>query len=360
MRLQSDRKTPSMTPSVAPSENKAAAHRIDILDIARGLAALAVVLFHYSVILPRFIPDAATIPVKFTYGFYGVHLFFVVSGFVILMTLERSNVRQFVISRLARLYPAYWLACLLTFGILTAFQPFPYAIGFGEFLVNLTMLQDFVKVPPIDGVYWSLSYELGFYAFMFALFGLRLQRFAAVLPFYMIAGAVLFHFAARHIPHPLHLLLMVNQYSHLFGCGLALYLLRTRGSSWLHWSAVAVTPLVQMLYDDMTGLVAGGIIAALMSAACLPRLDAPRAARPLLWLGSISYALYLVHQMLGFAALGWLQAQGWGPWAATLATVAGALLLAHAITYYFERPFSARMKRALRAIGTKEPASATV
>lgn len=64
-----------------------------------------------------------------SYGFYGVHLFFVVSGFVILTSLERSGPRKFIISRFVRLYPVYWLVCGLTFGTLTATSIYHYPVG---------------------------------------------------------------------------------------------------------------------------------------------------------------------------------------------------------------------------------------
>ncbi len=323
--------------------------RLQSLDIMRGLAALAVLLFHYSVILPRFAPAARPIPIAFTDGGYGVHLFFVVSGFVILMSLERSTASQFLISRFTRLYPVYWLACLLTFAVLTATRGIAYDIGVGELLVNLTMLQAFVRVDAVDGVYWSLAYELGFYAFLFTALRLGGERVIPVLPHYMVAGAALFFVAAPYIPHPLHLLLVLNPYGCLFGCGLALYLLRTRGFSLAQAAILPATPLVVALYDGWHGLVVAGLIVLVMSVACLTRGQPGRLAKPLIWLGGISYALYLTHQMLGYALIARLQALGLGPWASFAIALCAALLLAHLLTHYWERPVSAWMKRRLTA-----------
>lgn len=330
------------------SIERAEVPRLEALDIVRGIAALAVVLFHYSVVMPRFVSGVETIPLVMRYGFYGVHLFFVVSGFVILMSLEHSGPRKFLISRFARLYPVYWLVCGLTFGILTATAVYHYPVRFSDFLINLTMLQDYLKVMPVDGAHWSLAYELGFYIFIFAIFFLGLKRYLPMLPIYMVFGSLLFYFCASYIVHPLHMLLMAHQYAHFFGCGLALYLLRTRGHSWLYWPVLLATPLVQSLYDGWTGLIAGQVIVVLTSVACLARMSAGRKMRPLIWLGSISYALYLIHQMLGYAAIAWLQkAMGWSAWSSTLGTLTGALMLAHVLTYYWERPIAAWLKQRL-------------
>jgi peptidoglycan/LPS O-acetylase OafA/YrhL len=323
--------------------------RLQSLDIMRGLAALAVLLFHYSVVLPRVVPGARPIPLTFGEGGYGVHLFFIVSGFVILMSLERSTASQFLISRFTRLYPVYWLACLTTFALLSLSHWIDYDVTPGQFLVNLTMLQSFVRVSDVDGVYWSLAYELGFYAFLFTALRLCGPRIVPFLPWYMLVGAVLFRFAAPYIPHPLHLLLMLHQYAELFGCGLSLYLLRTRGFSLAQAAILPAAPLVEALYDGWHGLIVVSLIVAVMSFACLSRWQPGRLARPLIWLGGISYALYLTHQMLGYAVIAHLQDMGIGPWTSFAIALGCALLLAHGLTHYWERPVSAWMKARLTA-----------
>src|SRR5262250_3203475 len=75
--------------------------RLEELDVLRGLAALAVVVFHYSGHATRYFTG---FPFHFTVGLHGVELFFVISGFVIFMTLERTaRLRDFAVSRFSRL-----------------------------------------------------------------------------------------------------------------------------------------------------------------------------------------------------------------------------------------------------------------
>ena len=88
------------------------------LDALRGLAAMLVVLFHYSWGRPenRF---------EFSVGNTGVDLFFIISGFVIFMSLEKAeNLRQFVGNRFARLYPAYWVCVILTYILMQLYYQF--------------------------------------------------------------------------------------------------------------------------------------------------------------------------------------------------------------------------------------------
>ncbi|MCU0650139.1 MAG: hypothetical protein MUF00_19285, partial [Gemmatimonadaceae bacterium] len=74
------------------------------------------------------------------YGYLGVELFFMISGFVILMTAANGSVRDFVISRAVRLYPAFWVCCTATF-LVTMFIGEPrYSASLEQYIVNMTML----------------------------------------------------------------------------------------------------------------------------------------------------------------------------------------------------------------------------
>src|SRR5690348_11798154 len=91
----------------------ATSSRLAEVDALRGVAVLMVVAFHYTTRLGELFPAAAW--GDFRFGEYGVHLFFVISGFVIIMTLDRSErPADFLVARFSRLYPAYWTAIVLT------------------------------------------------------------------------------------------------------------------------------------------------------------------------------------------------------------------------------------------------------
>ena len=135
------------------------------MDFVRFLAALAVVLYHYTArdtgqwtestreMFPQF-------SLLSSYGYLGVQLFFVVSGFVILMSTEGRTVSSFIAARIARIFPAYWLAVLSTACLQNWIAPeLGKSVSFPQFLVNLTMLQVPTKVSYVDDVYWTLWVE---------------------------------------------------------------------------------------------------------------------------------------------------------------------------------------------------------
>ena len=148
--------------------------RLSQVDALRGLAALAVVFFHFTtrfteLYLPDYRPSLSA-----TYGYFGVNLFFIVSGFVIFMTLERTaKPMDFVVSRFSRLFPTYWAGILLTFCI-THWLGLPgKLVEFWPAIANFLMIHSIFGVPHVDGVYWTLEVELLFYTGMFLLYRLR-------------------------------------------------------------------------------------------------------------------------------------------------------------------------------------------
>ena len=104
--------------------------RIRVLDGLRLFAALMVVSYHYF----------GFVSMPTAYGWLGVELFFLISGFVICMSSMGHTVGQFATSRIVRLFPAYWFGVLLTSAVLLIWEV-RQAPSLGEIAVNLTMLQ---------------------------------------------------------------------------------------------------------------------------------------------------------------------------------------------------------------------------
>lgn len=146
--------------------------RLALLDYARFFAALSVVMFHYfyngitngkvKSIEKTWFADIAS------YGHFGVQFFFIISGYVIFFSIKNKSATSFMKSRLKRLYPTYWFAVIFTsvFAYMWA-QGTDMAVTIQQVLVNLTMLHKFIGIDSVDGVYWTLIYEIVFYAIVF-------------------------------------------------------------------------------------------------------------------------------------------------------------------------------------------------
>lgn len=330
--------------------------RLAGLDALRGIAAMAVVLYHYSAWYH--FPSSYTqmyharlgdnpLPeptVLLTRGHLGVELFFIISGFVIFMTLERtSTLRIFVFSRFARLYPAF-LACMaVTVAVGVALQgthPYP-----SQFLTNLTMAPELFGRSPIDGSYWSLLYELVFYAlagFCCIVMGWRNPE----LPCAVWIAIALIVRVTEPSPFPgLLKQLTAAHFAHLFVIGIMLFRIHANRFNartlLLLMAALAVAFLGPHWTFQPIGSVEYGLtilgFAALVWFAATPR-GWILAMGPLGFLGRVSYPLYLVHQAAGFALIARLEAAGYSADNAILMTAAAALLVAWVVSRLVEYP----------------------
>ena len=165
---------------VAQPKPQTGQSRLVEIDALRGVAAMAVVLFHLTTRYMELFSFKALPSLSFPYGHYGVNLFFIISGFVIFMTLEKTaRPMDFVVSRFSRLFPVYWAAIFVTFAVTHALGLPGKLVGFGTAMGNMLMLHGLFRVPHVDGVYWTLEVELLFYCGMFFLF--RIGRLSPIL-----------------------------------------------------------------------------------------------------------------------------------------------------------------------------------
>jgi peptidoglycan/LPS O-acetylase OafA/YrhL len=311
--------------------------RIAEIDAVRGLAALAVVLFHYSWRYAELIPGAQGVPLGLPWGRFGVEIFFGISGFVIFMTLERTKTASgFVSSRFARLFPAFWAAIMIT-TIAVLFDPTgTLQVPKWAVAANLTMLQGHLGIAAVDTAYWSLSIELSFYACMLAVWRMRLlDRIEWVLIGWLSLKWL--WWLIPEMPWRLGYLLIV-EYLPFFIIGIASYRVWSGARTWgqqmpLLAFAFATVALIELTSFAVVFLISLSIFAALAEG----RLKFLNTGA-LVWLGGISYALYLVHQNVGYIVMRRLADVGIGPWTAMMTALLIALILAAAVRRWVELP----------------------
>ena len=140
------------------------ANRIAGLDSLRGLASLAVASGHYTSVYGKIYGQPADLPFTLHCGREAVELFFIISGFVITMSLDRSkSVADFAVARLARLFPLFWASIWVTFAIVYVAGLPGRETSFGEAVINMSMMPSVLGARPVDVVYWTMTAELFFY-----------------------------------------------------------------------------------------------------------------------------------------------------------------------------------------------------
>jgi peptidoglycan/LPS O-acetylase OafA/YrhL len=275
-------------------------------------------------------------------------LFFVISGFVIFMTLDRCrSVSEFAVLRFSRLYPTYWATLLLA--TLISVSIFGNKLWLGGMLANLTMFQEFLRYPHMDVVYWSLSLELAFYLNAAWLFALGWHRQPRLVVAIWLGVACVWALASPVVApgqEPVRdwlALLFALDFAPYFAIGVVFFDAMKHAWSPSRVGLIAFAVAAEFVIHGGSGLAVIAIILALFFAATHGYLRL-LASKPMLWLGAISYSLYLIHRNLGYQLLDWMHAHGVGVGLAMPIAVLSALLLATLLTYCIERPALARLR----------------
>ncbi|MFD2793202.1 acyltransferase family protein [Promicromonospora vindobonensis] len=365
--------TPATLPE-APSaptvgKDRKSSGRLVGMDGLRFAAAAAVLLYHFTAtstvtgywgVDPV---DAFPLLNEVTrYGWLAVELFFMISGFVILLSADGRGVAGFVASRVGRLFPAYWACIVLTAGLQQVWSG-GRRTSLTETLVNLTMVQDLFEVTGVQVVFWTLLVELKFYLLVFVVlaFGpLTRNRVLAFATLWPLAGWAAQAFGAHWLTD-----LLVPNYAPYFAVGMLLFLVYRDGVDLVSGLLLVggITLCVMRVLDaagrasDLQGVPVNPVISAMLMlasiaavwATTLPGRTVPprRVAAVLGTVGALTYPIYLVHTQFGYAVIDIL-AHETTRTVALFAAGAISLALAMVIHYGIERPTSARLRRAVQ------------
>ncbi|HTL58626.1 MAG TPA: acyltransferase [Candidatus Limnocylindrales bacterium] len=291
--------------------------RFPELDLLRFLAACAVMLFHYTFRASLDHAWSGSFPVLSQiskYGYLGVHLFFLLSGFVILLTASHKDAVGFCFARMIRLYPAYWIC--VTLSTLTIFLAHKsHSITLPQYLTNLSLLQSFVGIRDISGVYWTLAMELKFYFLIFLILLLRqISRIRYWLGIWLVASLVL----SLQPPHGIARFFLFPEWSSYFIAGAMFYLIHREGPSAYKLAiilgcyglslgyALNLLPTAaghgsfEVNFPVVIGAI-GLFYLVFLALALKPRAE-PH-SNSFYRIGLLTYPLYLLHQDIGYLLL---------------------------------------------------------
>ena len=313
--------------------------RVAFANQLRGVAALCVVLIHYTVVYQRMQPMLAWAlampPVEGTpapwaawfypwwldLGAFGVALFFLISGFVIPFSLHRTTRSGFLLARVLRIFPTYWAALLVEWGVVWTLSRYwgrPIVFDRATFLANAVLIHTSVGGLSVDFVSWTLAVEVKFYLLMALLLPLIVR--ACFWPLLLCAaGAVAFStlegHGALHLPPQLAseamflVFMLVGTLFHYHFAAAA----STRRVVLGCVALLAMGALCWQLGPDAANFARKSVnyaYALAVFAGCYALRARFRPARLLDLAAAVSYPLYLVHSLVGFslmtyAILGW-------------------------------------------------------
>jgi peptidoglycan/LPS O-acetylase OafA/YrhL len=304
------------------------------LDLLRFVAAIEVMMFHYTLYgFPH-----GQHPVDFTalgealqYFYFGLEMLFMLSGFVILKTVQSKTALGFAAARAVRLYPTYWVCVTLTAVVLLLTNRGGLSLSLPQYLANLTMVQSAFGYEHLDGVYWTMEVQVVFYAWVFLICLMRQIRNADKFLGVWLLASVFVHVFGGVTFTDLDYLLLPNL-SCYFIAGGAFFLIYQRGRSLYLWSVVVACYALSIrlaLLDPRNGNPTAALVGNTLLFLLFARMvlhDHRLAGKPwMVILFKMTYPLYLIHQQVGYALFSRLR--GFMPKYVLLVVVVSIMLL---------------------------------
>lgn len=359
--------------------------RLAFADLLRGLAALAVVIGHLTfdflndpqliarVTLSEPLPGIAIPEIidrffnLFRVAAIGVAVFFLISGFVIPLSLERTSTPAYLLKRFLRIFPAYWVAlliCLVALFLSEAFWSKSDWFTPIDYISNTLLVANVFARPDIIAVGWTLQIEVKFYL-LAPLIYMALKR-GMLIPVLLCGAAVAGIFwNATALCDNVHIacwdhyrigarMVWLDAMSMVYMLIGSVFYAHYRGliSTWravlgvvflfaCYQACVSTSPLPIMTMGRHLPYFWGLAI----FACCYALRDKIALARPFRFLADISYSLYMIHTIIGCVTMRLLMAAGVPYLACLVAALALVTTLATAMHRWVEAPMIALGKR---------------
>ncbi|MFI5150668.1 MAG: acyltransferase family protein [Bacteroidia bacterium] len=272
---------------------------IPVIDLLRGIAATSVCLFHFICTTTGFFTSTLLLTF-FSYGHYGVQLFFVISGMVVPLSMingmyKYRNWSRFLLKRFLRIEPPYLIAVLIGTAYLVirnyipSSTPVNLAPGPGTVALHLGYLIPFVPGHTwISPVFWTLSIEFQYYLLLSLVFPLALSAKTGVrfLFYALFLGGGFLNLKDAFLP-----------------CWLPLFLI---GILYVLWKSGRIPTWEYLLFTLFSMILVGwkmdipSLVTALLTVGVV-HLFGDFRNKVAKFSGDMSYSLYLLHSITGAA-----------------------------------------------------------
>lgn len=269
--------------------------RVSAIDCLRGLAALSVCFFHFVHGNGHYLPPANYLKKIGSCGFLGVEIFFIISGFILPLSLESSNYSlknyfPFILKRLIRIDIPYLVVILLgiVLAYLSTLSPFykglPFYIDYINIALHIGYLTSIFGKAWINPAFWTLALEFQFYLLIALIYPLLIRK-GAYLHVFIALSLISSYFIQTND--------FIFSYLPFFCLGIVFFKYYRSFIDFKTFLTLAISIYVFVLLKFDYRYV----IASLLPLVIFYKYDI--ANKLLLFLGKISYSIYLLHIPIG-------------------------------------------------------------
>ncbi|EFA4099485.1 acyltransferase [Escherichia coli] len=340
--------------------------KIEFVNTIRGVASLVVMLAHYIISFNAFSGGYGGLPKieggvfknasdllgfgmpSFSYGAFGVALFFLVSGFVIPLSLtklttQRYGIFAFIVSRILRIWPVY----VIGFAISMLFRWVSFngselsdAYNMYDVIYHLTLFRDWIGGMPLDGVSWTLEIEIKFYL-LSAIFAYATVKGKQYITIVAMAGAFAGYYFGVQTPiyfiFP-HSILYCFQFILFMTIGTNLYLLYAgviSKNKAILWIGVSLGSFIYVCPPDSK---VGYLVAFLVFLSCYVARDSFSGGTVTSFFAKISYPMYVVHALFGYVTMWYMINFGLNTYVALILQILLTISISYLLHLYVEIP----------------------
>lgn len=273
--------------------------RLENIDLLRGVAIIFVVLFHYTNHYPPeylLRTDNWFLPIA-KYGWSGVDIFFIVSGYCIALTIiKTSNFVEFSVKRFARIYPAYFFCGISTLIFFSFFDLPGREVSWFTGFMNL-IFANFIpglNFKYIDGIYWALIVELKFYIFfgIIYFFFKNLNKAIIVWGIFAIILNLLLIFTEKVI-----FISSISPHANLFLIGLIVFNLRDK--NFFPYLLITLIALTNIFINERYSDYEIYFLFLIFITVLILKININLKLNFLSKVGLISFSWYLLHNAIG-------------------------------------------------------------
>ncbi len=319
------------------------------LDAIRGIAALAVVLFHYFYRYDGIYGHEGLLVNWSKAGQYGVQRFFMVSGFVIYWTLNKvKKPMDFIVSRFSRLYPTFWFSALFTFSIIFIWGLPGREVTIYQAIMNVFMFHQHLGIRHIDTVYWTLTVELTFYFWVFVFFITGQLKYTEYLFSPIVIISIMQSQKVIEVSNLMNDIFIIPHLSY-FLAGICFYKITNRLANGLTYFILVMCLLSTYFVFSLKVFLISFLFYAFFYFAISGRLKF-LSIKPFVFLGGIFYSLYLLHQNIGYVIINELYKYDFEPIISVIVATCISIYLAYLTTKYIEKPSLITIRNAYKKI----------